>query len=209
MNTASSPEVQMIHPSPSSRSSTESERDLQPFVERPHDVRENQIYRDALLAQPPEFFRGYCEGRLPDLFERMHLVERLVQATIAPRVFVNNIYRVQLRRENHLVQLTITRLDGKPCKDWRHFQQIKNELVGPEFEAVELYPAESRLVDMDNEYHLWVNADPMFRFQFGYHRRHVMEKPLCYRGSGGEAIELGSGTPLFSDNTAVTVAQAS
>jgi len=179
---------------------------MQPFVERPHDVRENQIYREALLSQPPEFFRGYCQGRLPDVFERMHLVERLVQATVAPRVFVNNIYRVQMRRESSLVQLSIARHDGKPCKNWRHFQQIKNELVGPEFEAAELYPAESRLVDMDNEYHLWVNADPMFRFQFGYHRRHVMEKPLSYRGRGGEEIEMGGHTPLLSDNTAGTVA---
>lgn len=178
---------------------------MQPFVERPHDVRENQIYRDALLAQPPEFFRGYCQGRLPDVFERMHLVERLVQAAAAPQVFLNNIYRVQLRREPPIVQLTITRLDGQPCKNWRHFQQIKNELVGPEFEAVELYPAESRLVDMDNEYHLWVNADPHFRFAFGYNRRHVMDKPLFYRGPGGEEITSDKGAALLSDNAAATV----
>lgn len=177
---------------------------MQPFVERPHDVRENQIYRDALLAQPPEFFRGYCQGRVPDLFERMHLVERLVQAAAAPQVFVNDLYRVQVRRDGALVQLSITRLDGRPSKDWRHFQQIKNELVGPEFEAVELYPAESRLVDMDNEYHLWVNASPAFRFQFGYHRRHVMEEPIYYRGRAGEEAE-----PLLSDKAAGAMASAS
>lgn len=205
MNTLSSTAVQMIHLSLASRSLTGSEREMQPFVERPHDVRENQIYRDTLLAQPPEFFRGYCQGRLPDVFERVVLVERLVQAAVAPQVFINNIYRVQVRRDGPLVQLTITRLDGKPCKDWRHFQEIKNELVGPEFEAVELYPAESRLVDMDNEYHLWVNADPLFRFQFGYHRRHVMEKPLCFRGRAGEEVEAGPGAPLLSDNAAGTV----
>ncbi|HSI15507.1 MAG TPA: hypothetical protein VK961_25910 [Chthoniobacter sp.] len=179
---------------------------MRPFVERPHDVREDQIYRDSLLAQPPEFFRGYCQGRLPDIFERMFLVERLVQAAAAPQVFTNDIYRVQVRRDGSLVQLTIARLDGKPCKDWRHFQQIKNELVGPEFEAAELYPAESRLVDMDNEYHLWVNADPVFRFQFGYHRRHVMEKPLHYCGRAGEEIADVADAPLLSDNTAGTLA---
>jgi hypothetical protein len=35
---------------------------------------------------------------------------------------------------------------SKPMKVWLTIS-IKNELVGPEHEAVELYPAESRLVD--------------------------------------------------------------
>lgn len=39
--------------------------------------------------------------------------------------------------------------------DWREYQQIKNDLVGPEWEAVELYPAESRLVDPSNAFYLW------------------------------------------------------
>lgn len=175
---------------------------MAPFVETPHDVRENQIYRDALLAQPPEFFRGYCQGRIPDLFERMHLVERLVQAAAAPQVFLNNLYRVQVRREPPIVHLTITRLDGQPCKNWRHFQQIKNDIVGPEFEAVELFPAESRLVDMDNEYHLWVNADAAFRFPFGYERRHVMNKPVEYRGRAGQGHPSNSVPVLCADSMA-------
>lgn len=40
--------------------------------------------------------------------------------------------------------------------DWRHFQRIKNEMAGPEREAVEIYPPESQLVDSANEYWLWV-----------------------------------------------------
>lgn len=176
-----------------------------PFVEKPHDVRENQIYRDALLAQPPEFFTGYCQGRIPDIFERIVLVERLVHAAAAPQVFVNDIYRVQVRREPPIVQLSISRIDGEPCKDWRHFQQIKNELVGPEFEAVELFPAESRLVDMDNEYHLWVNTETGFRFPFGYKRRHVAAVPVIYRGRGGEEAPDTGGAPLLRDSAAQIV----
>lgn len=42
--------------------------------------------------------------------------------------------------------------------DWRDFQRIKDELVGAEREAFELYPAASRVVDTSNEYHLWVLA---------------------------------------------------
>ena len=175
---------------------------MDPFVEIPHDVRENQIHRDALLAQPPEFFKGYCQGRVPDLFERMCLVERLVQAAAAPQVFVNEIYRVQVRREEQIMHLTIVRWDGRPCKDWRHFQQIKNELAGPECEAVELFPAESRLVDMDHEYHLWVNTDPKFRFPFGYARRHVTKQPLMYGGNAGQETSESVGPALVGDSAA-------
>jgi hypothetical protein len=202
MNTVSFTAAQMDRACPPSGSATDSDSAMTPFVETPHDVRENQMYRDALLAQPPEFFRGYCQGRVPDLLERMHLVERLVQATVAPQVFLNNIYRVLVRREPPIVHLTITRLDGQPCKNWRHFQLIKNEIVGPEFEAVELFPAESRLVDMDNEYHLWVNADNGFRFPFGYERRHVLNKPLEYRGRAGEELSSSPKPALVADSMA-------
>jgi hypothetical protein len=41
-------------------------------------------------------------------------------------------------------------------RDFRDFQRIKNELVGPEYEAIEIYPAESRLIDGSNQFHIWV-----------------------------------------------------
>jgi hypothetical protein len=44
------------------------------------------------------------------------------------------------------------RLDGQAIHDWRELQRIKNEIVGDEIEAVELYPAESRLLDTANWY---------------------------------------------------------
>jgi len=53
-----------------------------------------------------------------------------------------------------MLHLSIKRLDKHPVRDWRHFQRIKNELIGEENEAVELYPAQSRLVDTTNQYHL-------------------------------------------------------
>lgn len=53
-------------------------------------------------------------------------------------------------------QITIQRFDESPARDWRHLQQIKDEVCGPEFEAVELFPAQSRVVDMTNTTHLWV-----------------------------------------------------
>jgi hypothetical protein len=74
----------------------------------------------------------------------------------------NDIYQVQTRRLRvpefgnvEMVHINIRRIDGAAIFDWRHRQLIKNELVGPECEAFELYPAESRLVDTSNKFHLW------------------------------------------------------
>lgn len=73
-----------------------------------------------------------------------------------------------------IVHLSIKRHDKKPVHDWRHLQQqIKNELVGRECEGVELYPAESRLVDEANQFHLFVVEDPTFRWPFGDRERQV------------------------------------
>jgi len=51
--------------------------------------------------------------------------------------------------------ISITALSEDARHDWREFQQIKNDLVGPEWEGVELYPAESRLVDPSNRFYLF------------------------------------------------------
>jgi len=51
--------------------------------------------------------------------------------------------------------LSIKRRDKEPIHDWRDLQEIKNQLCGPEVEAMELYPAEDRKVDSANQFHLW------------------------------------------------------
>lgn len=69
--------------------------------------------------------------------------------------------------------LSIKTLDKEAYHDWRDYQRIKNELVGPEYEAVELYPAESRLTDTSNQFHIWAFLD--FKFPFGYRNREVSD----------------------------------
>lgn len=76
-----------------------------------------------------------------------------------------------------LLHLSIKRRDKAAIHDWRKLQEIKNALIGPECEAVELYPAESRLVDAANQYHLWAFADPAFRLPFGFNERMVTDVP--------------------------------
>ena len=57
-----------------------------------------------------------------------------------------------------LWHLSIRRRNEKPFRDWRVIQGIKNKVVGEEFEAIELYPADSRIMDVGNVYHLWILA---------------------------------------------------
>jgi hypothetical protein len=89
----------------------------------------------------------------------------------------NDRYQVAKRRfagDPPIIHLSIKTLDKQPVRDWRDCQHIKNQLVGSECEGVELYPAESRLVDTANSYHIWVVEDPTFRFPFGWNvGRHV------------------------------------
>lgn len=67
----------------------------------------------------------------------------------------------------------ISAKDESARHDWRDFQQIKNDLIGREWEAVELYPADSRLVDPSNRFYLW--CAPKGCFQFGFEHRQVFD----------------------------------
>jgi hypothetical protein len=89
------------------------------------------------------------------------------------RYYVNDLYQVQASTEGPFLHLNIRRRDGGMFKDWRHFQMIKNEIAGPEREAVELYPAESRKVDTSNKWHLWVLPEGQ-RVQVGWPQRDVL-----------------------------------
>lgn len=70
--------------------------------------------------------------------------------------FLNNLYVVMRNVvDDTFIHLSIRRIDRQTAHDWRDFQRIKNELAGPEWEAIEIYPPESELVDTANQYHLW------------------------------------------------------
>jgi hypothetical protein len=97
------------------------------------------------------------------------------QRDVAPRLFdhpgelfVNDRYDVIRERAGAMWHLSIRPHQPQRGRPWREFQRIKNDLVGPENEGVEIFPAESRLVDTADQYHLWVAAESGFRFPFGF-----------------------------------------
>lgn len=92
--------------------------------------------------------------------------------------WINNRYQVMIRESTdmegrHVRVLSIRRLDRKAIFDWRDLQWIKNQLLGPEEEAVQLFPAESRLVDTSNQY--WLYSYPGARCGLGFEERVVSE----------------------------------
>lgn len=114
--------------------------------------------------------------------ENTAVLQRMGEAPDA--VWMNNLYQACVRALEPIdgwppvLHLSIKRRDREPIDrdHWRVLQRIKNALVGPEHEAVELFPAESRLVDTSNQYHLWVLGDREARFPFGWYTRLVGER---------------------------------
>jgi|KBSMisStandDraft_5_1062788.scaffolds.fasta_scaffold1116739_1 hypothetical protein len=106
--------------------------------------------------------------------------------------FTNNLYQVEVsgvtvedwfgQGQKKMLQLCVRRRDGGMIWDWRHLQQIKNELTGTDTEGVQLFPAESRKVDASNKWHIWVLADGT-KFPFGWTHRDVQDQQ--YKGVPG------------------------
>lgn len=111
-------------------------------------------------------------------------------------MWANDRYVVIVERSNigTVEHLSIRRSDRKAARDWRDFQRIKNELAGPEAEAVELFPAESRLVDGANQYHLWC-APPGERVPIGWHGSRSVSNNDTLPDVGGRQRPIDSKTP--------------
>lgn len=129
---------------------------------------------EAYLLAFPDVARVALVGREPTPDAIFRYCDRIARQEASGEVFLNDTYQVHRRRLPGaaglpaIVHLSIRRLDRMPVRDWRDFQEIKNQLVGPECEGVELFPAESRLVDSANQYHLWVIDDVHFHWPVGF-----------------------------------------
>lgn len=125
----------------------------------------------------PEFLatlrqRGYTEAE--------------IQAHLEQIVALNDRYTVLLRPftaadGRKMIHLSIKRHDRRVIDDWRDLQAIKNMIVGPERDAVQVFPRETHLVDTSNQWHLWAYMDDDFVLPFGYHYRDIMESAEAAR----------------------------
>jgi len=135
------------------------------------------LQRAAYAIRPPEV----VEATMAHYgISEAEAIERLDRSDAGTEVWLNDLYQVEVHRypgeaeAPGIVHLNIRRRDGAAdLRDWRHFQAIKNQLVGEECEGIELYPAESRKVDTSNKWHIYVVDDPKFRWPVGWRERDV------------------------------------
>ena len=147
---------------------------------------------DALIADAQRAFPKATEEGL----------RKIIEDEMTVPVFRNLDYQVAMRKTPtgqfrldgtpiNIVHLSIRRIDRKPIRDWRDLQRIKNELVGPECEMVEIFPAESRLIDTANQFHLWGLDDPeMGKIAFGWHDERAVNYDPPSKESG--AVQRGA-----------------
>lgn len=143
---------------------------------------------EQMATAEPEMLRAACQDQEPTIA----LFRAYVEAEMSRcQLWLNDEYQVAVYPPEAnegvtkqgwppVIHLSIKRIDREPVHDWRDLQEIKNLIVGPDHEAVELYPAESRKVDLANQYHLWVLADAGIHFPFGFETRAVQ-----YDNAGG------------------------
>lgn len=75
------------------------------------------------------------------------------------RVWVSERFIAQLYDVHHAPgwkRLSIKRHDDREMQGWDLLHRIKNETVGPEARAVEMYPPALAVVDVANMRHLWI-----------------------------------------------------
>lgn len=105
--------------------------------------------------------------------------------------FLNDQFAVDVKFGNKeigmdgMLWISIKRQDKNWIHDWRLMQQIKNMIAGEEREGYEIYPAESRLVDTSNQYHIFV-LPVGERMPWGFAGRAIVKghKGGWHKGSG-------------------------
>lgn len=120
---------------------------------------------------------------------RQQAATSLVEYVVAPNLkmsapqerWVNRAYCVFVSRfhANNFIdggpfaRIGIMRHDQAAVHDFRDYQHIKNDVCGDSWEAIELYPSESRLVDPSNFFILW--AFPPNVLKIGMAERNVLD----------------------------------
>lgn len=117
------------------------------------------------------------------------VIELYKEVNPSEELWANDLYLVNVRRDVPcdgikddngnpvlLTHLSIKNKDRSAKVDWRNFQYIKNQIVGEENEGCELYPAESRLVDGANQFHIWCFQNPEMKFPFGFNGGRVISE---------------------------------
>ena len=135
---------------------------------------------DKLIEAPIDRTAATCTRMIKEMTTGYSMTrkeeKRIIKETTPDVLFINELYVVSVFKNSahnlgpdvEVWHLSIRRQDREAVHDWRHFQQIKNEICGKEYEGLELYPAESRVLDAANQYHLYVIMQDGAQVPVGY-----------------------------------------
>tara|TARA_R100000808_G_C2138635_1_gene146650 strand:- start:1449 stop:1937 length:489 start_codon:yes stop_codon:yes gene_type:complete len=107
---------------------------------------------------------------------KMADVRRSLELQNKEAVYINDLYECRVDYDMDIPHLSIKNHEKTTEISWQHKQWIKNDIVGEEMEACELFPAESRLVNTANQFHLW--CFPKGVMKFGWNARIVDDAEL-------------------------------
>ena len=133
--------------------------------------------KPGIITRPP--IKEYLKSMLRfGVFRKQAKLEYTkIQDT---EVWINEIYMVLVYRGNEIppsmnpeqisdfIWLSLRRQDRSALLDWREIQQIKDQLIGEDCEAVQLFPRKERVVDASNQFHIFGVANPEMSFAFGF-----------------------------------------
>lgn len=104
---------------------------------------------------------------LPNTYTHPHLI------SVQEAWIVNNKFKVLIAITGSIKHLRIRRLDDLPITEYLIFQEIKNEFLGKEAVAVQVFPKASDYIDNTNTYHLfsWEGIDvPNLKTMYMYNK---------------------------------------
>ena len=89
------------------------------------------------------------------------------------KLYLNSIFEVEIKpatQPNGWLHLAVRRRNGVAGVTWAENQHIKDELVGPDCEGIELLPAAARLRNARQDFpSIGVCPNPAERLAFGFH----------------------------------------
>lgn len=151
------------------------------------------------IASFDEFAADYRDLGLTE-----QALRRMFDKIKRDKLYLSELYQVAIDKDPPhgfpgvlMWHLSIKRIDKEPIMDWRDLQAIKDQLCGAEAEAVQLFPAKSRVVDTSNQYHLWVfmkgGSTRLPKFPIGWTTQLVLDEAATVKAKQ-RAFDKGEDT---------------
>ena len=71
----------------------------------------------------------------------------------------DGVYNILYARVSNYEHLRIRRIDDQPIHSYMDLQEIKNDILGEDTVAIEIYPKQTDFKNGSNTYHIWACPD--------------------------------------------------